>query len=377
MQVNLGSALGADRQCLVLASEAVSGGFLAAIAVGVALAAWYWGSPWPVVLGAAYVALVALSTARGGARGAALLWSLTLPARPMRMHWSFSVSLTDRVWETLRVPQEKRAELQQRLGEYKPLTTALFAGHPTPAWISQPITVSYERWGESVERWTIWNSWGSEGFMSEPTYSKKRVLEFLPVVDDPDSVILWGLTAGLHFRYENRRLLLLYIDRDSVSLMPDGKLHVKDEGRVLFRILAPTLGMSRAEWFRVNEPNRLDRFATPNNPGVDGFDPAFYHRRPGQERFECVDWARGFRWDLEVNDLRPTLTARVTRVRRSLWRRQVTWLRVELRDTKVILTALPQVVEPAADGRMIPKKGEHVWVVLDDEGAIDRIWMMK
>jgi hypothetical protein len=79
----------------VLASEAVSGGFLAAVAVGVALAAWYWDSPWPVALGAAYVALVALSTARGAARGAALLWSLTLPARPMRMHWSFSVSLTE------------------------------------------------------------------------------------------------------------------------------------------------------------------------------------------------------------------------------------------------------------------------------------------
>jgi hypothetical protein len=65
----------------------------------------------------------------------------------------------------------------------------------------------------------------------------------------------------------------------------------------------------------------------------------------------------------------------VTRVRRSLWRRQVQWIRVELRDTGVTLTAYPQVVEPTADGRTIPKKGEYVWVVLDDKGAIDRIWL--
>jgi len=41
----------------------------------------------------------------------------------------------------------------------------------------------------------------------------------------------------------------------------------------------------------------------------------------------------------------------------------------------VTLTAYPQVVESNADGRAIPTKGEYVWAVLDDKGAIDRIWL--
>jgi hypothetical protein len=31
----------------------------------------------------------------------------------------------------------------------------------------------------------------------------------------------------------------------------------------------------------------------------------------------------------------------------------------------------------ALTARTIPKKGEYVWVVLDDEGAIDRMWLMN
>jgi len=77
---------------------------------------------------------------------------------------------------------------------------------------------------------------------------------------------------------------------------------------------------------------------------------------------------------IEVNDLRQSLMASVSRIRRSLWRRKVQWLRVQLQDTRIVLKTFPQVVEPTADGRTMPKKGEFVWVILDDEGSIDRIW---
>jgi len=50
---------------------------------------------------------------------------------------------------------------------------------------------------------------------------------------------------------------------------------------------------------------------------------------------------------------------------------------VELVVNGTKLFADPVVVEPASDGRTIPKKGEPVWVVLNDEGMIDRIWLMS
>jgi len=100
-------------------------------------------------------------------------------------------------------------------------------------------------------------------------------------------------------------------------------------------------------------------------------------RVQGMERFECVDWDKGFRWDLEVHDLRPSLRARVSRVRRSLWRRKVTGLVVKLAVNGAKLVANPVSVEPASDGRAIPKKGETVWVVLNDEGGIDRLWLIS
>lgn len=356
----------------MLASRAVSGGFLAAVALVVALAAWYWDSPWPVALGAAFVALIALDIARGAARHSSLNWSLTRPARPMQMHWSFWVILTERAWDTLGVPLEQRAELQRLLGEYEPtLRRYHFKGHSTPEWMSQPITVRYERWGESLERWTIGNSWIT-GWQDPGTHHEERVVEFLPAVDEAETVVIWGGWEGPHFRFQDGELFFVNHD-ENVSVMPDGLLYVKEGARVLFNIEAPTLSMSRGDW-QTDEPNPMDRFASPDEPSVDGFGPSYF-RHHGQERFGCEDWDKGFQWGLEVHDLRPGLTARIVRVQRSLWRRRVKGICVELHANGTRLIAHPLVVEPTSEGRTIPKKNEGVWVVLNDAGAIDRIWM--
>jgi hypothetical protein len=50
---------------------------------------------------------------------------------------------------------------------------------------------------------------------------------------------------------------------------------------------------------------------------------------------------------------------------------------VEVEITGAKLVANPVVVEPASDGCTIPKRGERVWVVLNDEGGIDRIWLIS
>lgn len=347
-------------------------GFLFGLAALALLGSWYWDSPWPVVIGAAWVALDALVLAQSAARRSAVLWALTQPARPMRMHWNFSVILTERAWDTLGVPVEKRGELQQRFGEYPPpgLTSSLFEGHPKPIWISRPVEVNYERWGESLERWTISNSWIEE-LGDAGTHHEKRVVDYLPSVDEAGTVVIWGGWKGPHFRFEDHRLFFVNRDED-VSTMPDGILYVKEGARVLFDIAAPILSMSRGGWWRTDEPNPLDRFASPTDPGFEGM--GYYSRGQGQERFECVDWDKGFRWDLEVHDLRPALDARVSRVRRSLWRRKVTGIVVELRLTGTKLVANPLVVEPTSAGRAVPKKGEPAWIVLNDEGEIDRLW---
>jgi hypothetical protein len=172
-------------------------GFHWALVVFALLACWYWDSSWPVVGITLWVALDALELARTAARRSSLLWALTQPARPMRMHWSFSVVLTDKAWNTLGVSVEQRAELQERFGEYKPPggTSYLFKDHPMPAWISLPVEVDYERWGESLERWTISNSWLS-GWGDPGTHHEKRVVEFLPSVDEPERVVIWGGSEG-------------------------------------------------------------------------------------------------------------------------------------------------------------------------------------
>ncbi len=53
------------------------------------------------------------------------------------------------------------------------------------------------------------------------------------------------------------------------------------------------------------------------------------------------------------------------------------WLTLELRDSRLRLRAYPLVVEPVSDGRTLPKKNELVWVVLNDEGEIHRVWLMN
>jgi len=205
----------------------MSGGFLVTMAVLVALATWYLDSAWPVALGAAYVALVALDLGRGAARHSALLWALSHPARPLRMSWSFSVILTERAWDTLGVQAERRQELQQLIGEYPYTRSYLFKeGHPVPAWVSRPITISYERWGQSLERWTIENSWVRDG-LRPPMHHEKRILEFLPEVQEAETMDFWGEWKGPRFLFEDSRLIFFNHD-ENVSVMPDGKLYVTE-----------------------------------------------------------------------------------------------------------------------------------------------------
>jgi hypothetical protein len=79
----------------VLACRAVNAGFLWVLAVLTLLASWYWESLWPMVFATGYVALHTLELARTATQRSSLLWALTQPSRPMRMHWSVSVILTD------------------------------------------------------------------------------------------------------------------------------------------------------------------------------------------------------------------------------------------------------------------------------------------
>ena len=342
---------------------------------------------WVLIFALVYVAFMALTIARGTARHSALLWALTYPARPIRMMWNFSVILTDRAWDTLGVPAEQRQALQRMIGDGK--YTSRFKGHPEPAWIGRPIRVSYERWGDSLERWTIENSWARE--WPEPTrHHEKRVREFLPQVHKAERVDFWGEWEGPHFRIEDGRLLFLNRD-EHVSVMPDGALYVKEGAHVLFDIPAPTVSMSHVDLMRDVRggmsweesmdprwrPSPLDQFAAPADPPrIDGLA---YSRRHGQEWFQCEDWAKGFCWDLTVNDLRPTLQARVTRVRPSLWSRRVRGIKgieLQLVDSGMKLIANPRVVvAPTANGRTLPQENEEVRVVLNDAGEVDRIWL--
>jgi hypothetical protein len=94
----------------------------------------------------------------------------------MQMHWEFSLILTERAFNTVGIHEEQRAEIQRLLGNYDPRFRQYhFKDHPPPEWMSRPITVRYERWGESLERWTVWNSWVSLGLREQPTYHEKRV----------------------------------------------------------------------------------------------------------------------------------------------------------------------------------------------------------
>ena len=353
----------------------MSRGHVAVIAVIVAIAAWFWVSVWPVALGAAYLALVALSGVRHVAQHSVALWNLVNSSRPLRMFWRFELILTERAWDTLGIPQEQQFELQRLLGEYDSRRKSyLFKDRAIPSWAGLPIVIDYERWGESLERWTIWNGWLTERGGCSSRH-EKRTVEFLPQLDE-NIVVLLGGDRGAHLCHQHGRLIFVNWD-DNVSMMPDGRLYIMEGARVLFDIPAPPLDMSHGSHARTGETRGLDHYAAPPTPGVDGFDPAQYHRHHGCERFECEAWDKGFRWELNVHDLRQCLAAKIVGVERTLWRRQVVGLWLELREGGLKLRADPLVVEPAQDGRALPKKGEYVNVVLGNDGEIDRVWLMR
>jgi len=344
---------------------------IAVVLLIAAAAAWYWSSPWPVALAAVLLAWAASDVARGALRHSAALWALTRSPRPMQMHWTFSVMFTDRAWDAIGVPAEERPDLQQRLGEYDERFKGFsFEDRPTPTWMSQRVSVSYERWGESLERWTIYNSWGKDGFSDPPQHHEKRVLQYLPMLDEVDIIRVWGDWDGFLLRFEKGRLICLYRDSDT-SIMPNGHLYIKNPTKVLFNLPAPTL--RRGTWWGDEDVDPLARFSAPPDKDVDF---GYMGRHPGNERFVCEDWIKGYRWEMNIHDLRPCLDGRVVRVRRSLWRRQPLAIVVELVGSGLRLEAQPQVVQPPADGRTLPRKDERVRVVLNsDDGSVDRVWL--
>jgi len=317
--------------------------------VALALTILYWPSPWPVVVGSAYVAIKALRSVRALGSLLTLLSTASPWSSPMHMRWTLSVWLTEQAWEVLGVSGQGRLELQEVLGtieEDHPHRETIFEGGPAPTWISKPITITYEAWGESLERWSVWKSsdTGPRGglvFESVPAAEEKRkIVEFW----DP-----W-------FRYEDGVLCFAHW------------LARKDKRFVLFEIPAPT--QRRRHWAWEQEgiaTNDLDQFAVSDE---------YFWPKPTHERFKCVDREKGFRWQMDVHDLRPWLPGRVVGIRRRFFRREVIALRIRLESGHTV-AAGPKAVSPSRRGRpTLPKKGDPVWVIFDKAGEVDRVWLI-
>jgi len=309
----------------------------------------YWPSPWPVVVGSAYVAIKALRGVRALVRVLTLCFAAGSGSRPMHMRWTLSVWLTEQAWEVLGVSGEYRLELQQKLGtieEDHPYRGSIFEGGRAPSWISKPITITYEAWGESLERWSVWKS-------SDPGPHAGLVVESVPAAAEERRKIIEFWDPW--FRYE-----------DGVLCFAHWRAR-KDKRFVLFEIPAPTHRRRRWVWEQGGiATNDLDQFTV--------WDEDFWPK-PTHERFECVDREKGFRWQMDVHDLRPWLLGWVVGIRRRFFRREVIALRIRLSESGHIVTAGPKAVSPnRPGGSTIPKKRDQVWVICDDTGQVDRVF---
>jgi hypothetical protein len=331
------------------------------------LTVWYWPSPWPVIIGFGYAAIQAFLTVRVLVRGQVLHAAIASPSRPMHMRWTLSVWLTERAWGSLGIAAEDQPKLQGFLGTYEGGYKYLFEGEPTPQWVGNPITITYEAWGESLERWQVLSPAGAN--------PSGNVQEYIPAAETQarEIVEFWPP----FFRYQDG--VLLFADPSSGSLMPDYKLFRPT--KVLFKIPAPTHRRRHWAWQKDAEiaTNDLEQFAVPSVYSGDGIW-TWFQRQPTHERFVCVDREKGVRWEMDVNDLRHWLVGHVVGVRRQgFFRRgEVIAFRVRLDDSGLLVEAGPQAITPnESGGSTTPRKGDYAQVVLDEQGQVDRVWLSQ
>ncbi len=167
---------------------------------------------------------------------------------------------------------------------------------------------------------------------------------------------------------------MFFVNDDSVSTMPDGLVYIKDEqqARVLLRLRLPLTSM-RPSW-RLESCAELEKSAVRS---LIGEWPAQYGRLPGRDYYYCKDEGKGFWWELEIFDLRPSFSGRVERLRRTWWSREFRGAKLRLTEGNHPLWVEPGVFEPDDAGAVLPARGARVAVVFDADGEVDRIWPME
>ncbi len=267
---------------------------------------------------------------------------------PIRIISVFHVALTDNVWTTLNLSPEERA---------------IVDACPT-----RPEGFLVEQWGEDFKRWRVHHRRNGERIVSfRDMYSES--LQYEPGLEIP----LWEVELS-RGPWVSKASIKLSWDHDRVYLGAAGgrfgsapslyEKEPRDEHKV-FDLPLPLHG-------RVLEGEELAlrRFIRPSDPP----DPELprYNRRPGLDVYQCEDEERGFSWALLRYDMRPLLLGRVTRV--DAGGAGANFIVCD-RDTGLAFETNSFHVEPTDDGRTIPRAGEIVNIVLNEEFEIDRVWL--
>jgi hypothetical protein len=311
---------------------------------------WYIESVWPVAVAALVIALEAFLSARVVARATGLMSKLTHPPAPLTMVFEFTVLINNCAWEFLKLTPQELTEL----GNLEPRDGGFVL----------------EIWGRSFMRRRIFRVRDSAAERVQDLYPHDRTIAGYHAENVP--VHLWEKKPPVSFVLQGDEVMLF---AGKASIMPDGTLH--DPGRVLFRFKFPLKTMqpfARRKWCA-----ELERFFVHTEARGDGS----YYRVPGQDLYECKEDGKGLSWTLIINDLRPQLTARITKVHKTLWKRELLGFTVQFDETGQKLWASAYAVEPPLDvpaeatSRPHPRRGDVVSLVVDDDFTVERIWWVQ
>lgn len=267
---------------------------------------------------------------------------LTYPATPLTMVFSFTMRLTDRAWDTLKLTPDERAAVD--------------------ACPTRPAGFIFERWGQSFTRWRIFTLNGQPPEYIEDRYPYDTTVAGFRAEDSP--VWLWRETP-VDVVLQDHTLLCF---AGPYNLLPDAKVYNYNPERILFELKLPFQTMQ--PWARRKWCPELEQFLVQTEPRGEGA----YFRIPGRDLYYCNDEEKGFWWELTIRDLRPDLTARVTRIHKS-WKGEVLELTLQLEETGLRISAYPSAVERDDNGHTLPERGERVSLVVDDDLAVERIWL--